>query len=380
MALVLDLDCIRGYIRDIVFVPTPWIASGQLRFQRFLCDHGIETIEHKDIEPTELTDLHSTSINNKNFTSAYATVRGNLYLHLHYRPYSLHNQIADYVKSITTSLLQSRSSKFLFDNYLKAYSGDRNLLRSRYNSVISVTTLCYNNGGYKFATNKINSLKMGKEQVIREITMVEVGLEGSLRVIRSSQSPFSSLVVMVKKDETSRTCVDYKQLNKYTVKDMFPIPVIEYLIDKLNREKQAMLHAPVLALPDIQKTFVVETDALGKGIGVKLQQEDAISDHSSTTVTVHRLKSLFYWKGMHKNVKLFIREYDTCQRSAMENGQGVDKRTAQNKFESRISLRIPAYGDVKLMGDLRADKKSSLDSDALLMLYELQRLHMIKIG
>lgn len=54
-------------------------------------------------------------------------------------------------------------------------------------------------------------------------------------VIRNDQSSFSSPIVMVKmKDGTWRMCVDYRQLNKYTVKDKFPIPVIEELINELN--------------------------------------------------------------------------------------------------------------------------------------------------
>ncbi|GKB58353.1 reverse transcriptase, partial [Tanacetum coccineum] len=54
-------------------------------------------------------------------------------------------------------------------------------------------------------------------------------------VIRASHSSFSSPIVMVKKkDGTWRMCVEYRQLNKYTVKDKFPILVIEELMDELG--------------------------------------------------------------------------------------------------------------------------------------------------
>ena len=71
---------------------------------------------------------------------------------------------------------------------------------------------------------------MQQEEIMKQVQeLLEKGL------IRHSTSPYCSLVLLVqKKDGTFHMCIDYRSLNKITIKNRFPIPRIDDILDKLQ--------------------------------------------------------------------------------------------------------------------------------------------------
>lgn len=96
--------------------------------------------------------------------------------------------------------------------------------------------------------------KSAMEEIIQDLLIKQE--------IQPSLSPFSSLAVMVrKKDGGWRLCNDFRQLNAKTVKNKFPMPIIEDLLDELHGAKyfskidlRSGFHQIRMATPDIPKT------------------------------------------------------------------------------------------------------------------------------
>ncbi|GFS47833.1 retrovirus-related Pol polyprotein from transposon 17.6 [Trichonephila clavipes] len=105
-------------------------------------------------------------------------------------------------------------------------------------------------------------------------------------IIRPSFAEYASPIVMVKKkDGSSRMCIDYRKLNQKLVKDKFPLPIIEDVLDTLQGQSTS---------PGVFQRYVSRTfrDLTRKGIVISYL-DDLVIPAKNEQEGLEKLKIIF---------------------------------------------------------------------------------------
>ena len=99
-----------------------------------------------------------------------------------------------------------------------------------------------------------------QQEIERQVKeMLEAG------IIRPTQSSWSNPIVLVHRDGKARLCLDYRKLNSITKPDVFPLPIIEDLVDRLSGN-------PIMSTLDLRNGY----------FQVPMAQEDCVKTAFST--------------------------------------------------------------------------------------------------
>ncbi|CAI9755614.1 unnamed protein product [Fraxinus pennsylvanica] len=328
---------------------------------------------HPDVDPGELTDLRAASVSNDNF--AIAAVKHNLYLHLQYGFSNLGSQISEYVKSAsdlskTSILTQAIKAPKVLGDLVESIAGamlidtnlDMNKVWKVFKPLLSpivtpdnlelppcreLIELC-DSLGYFIKVNytlKGNTMNAELKLQLKDVMLLGHGSGHDRKAAKGMAA------VDLLKQLEARRIVSSKRKKQGTndVDDSsrgLDCSIISQTHNRTSEPPQKKLKLVTPVMPPIN---------MNKG-GPR--------------------SSLF---DLCKRLQWPLPTFQTYEEKSKTPFTFGDKQ-GFNKFESRIKLVIPDFGVIELTGEARADKKASLDSAALLMLYELERQEKVIIS
>uniref|UniRef100_A0A2N9FHP3 Uncharacterized protein n=1 Tax=Fagus sylvatica TaxID=28930 RepID=A0A2N9FHP3_FAGSY len=362
---------------------------------------------HIDIDPGELTDLRSASVNNENF--AQVAVRRNIYPHLQHCSGLLLSQLTEYVKSISDShsdrslqgikgpkalgdMVESIAGAILLDTKLNL-----NEVWKIYKPLLSpiVTPDNLELPPHRKLTELCDSLGyFVKEKCIKKEDMVHAELNLQLKDVlligegydRSKKAARGEAACRILEELEKRGIAYSRSASKKRKLDA------DHVGDSSALHKEIDVRDQITDEPMInKKRKSTEVQLPPESTRVSSPTNDCSNKACSPDSGTPVIAAINMKKGgprttlfeLCKKVQWPMPTFKSTEsrsRTPIEFDEGSERRSGFNSFVSRITLHIPKYGSLECTGDARADKKSSLDSAALVMLYELERLGKLVIG
>ncbi|KAG4112984.1 hypothetical protein ERO13_D13G195300v2 [Gossypium hirsutum] len=324
---------------------------------------------HTDIDSGELTDLRSASVSNETF--AQVAVRNDLHKHLRHCSTLLLDQISEYAQSFPESWDTTRSVPGikgpkalgdLIESIVAAILIDTNLnldevwriVESLLSPIVTPDKLeekCVNTGEMVHAKLWLQ---------LDDILLVGEAFNRSKKVAKGKAALYLLKELEDRGISRKRTKQDHAGSSGTTDDD---------LLEPKMCKKQRIAEIPSPT-----------NDSSRTAYGTEIPSPANAS--SRTAYVIARINTN---KGRPRATL-----YEICQkqlwprptfettegrsRSPMEIGKGADRKIGFNSFVTKITLNVPSSGIIECSGDVRADKKSSCDSAAILMLYRLKEL------
>ena len=194
-------------------------------------------------------------------------------------------------------------------------------------------------------------------------------------IIEESESPWSSPVVLVKKkNDTYRFCVDFRKVNKVTCKDAFPLPLMDDALQAFNGamflstlDMSKAYHQVRMCEKDKEKTAFCTYDGLYQ---FKVMPYGLTNAPGTFQRLMNKILKDFAWnKCLIYLDDVFI--YTMTFLEHLEALEGILKKIEAAKLKLQPSKCHFATNKVKFLGHLITDKGILPDPDKCTVISEL---------